>query len=536
MVDSLEELKLERLRHLHELQRRASRINVKVSRYYDDPLGFAADCIDWRGEGLTHYQQDIIGQLPIRRREAVRGPHGLGKSTIAAITVLWFALTRDANGVDWKIVTTAGAWRQLINYLWPEIRKWASRLRWERVRDRPFSKLELLNLNLRLTHGSATAASCTNPALIEGAHADSILFIFDESKAIMPETFDACEGAFSGTGETFVLALSTPGAPQGRFYDIHAHRPGFEDWFTKHVTLDDAILAGRISPQWAEQRKLQWGESSALYMNRVLGEFHAGEEDAVIPLAWVEAAVERWHEWNDAGRLSVDGPRTVGVDVARSGEDKTVMALRWGDVITELREYSQSDTMATSGRVAGVLTSDERMTAIVDVIGVGAGVVDRLRELDLRVQPFNAAKKTRRRDRSGELGFINVRAAAWYNLREQLDPAFGPTICLPDNDLLLGDLTAPKSGEVMSGGKIKIESKDDIKKRLGRSTDHGDAVVQAFWTQTGSYMSAYGVTTCGNCSRGFMVSVNGVRRSACPFCRAALINDENEEELELEGA
>jgi hypothetical protein len=534
MAATLEELKLERLKHLQDLQRRAKKIDVKVARYYNDPLAFAADCIDWRGEGLTEYQMDIIGQLPVKKREAVRGPHGLGKSTIAAITVLWFALTRDATETDWKVVTTAGAWRQLIVYLWPEIRKWANRLKWENVRDRPFNKLELLNLNLRLTHGAATAASCTNPALIEGAHADSLLFIFDESKAIMPETFDACEGAFSGTGEALVLALSTPGAPQGRFYDIHARRPGYEDWHVRHVTLDEAIAANRISVDWARQRKTQWGETSALYLNRVLGEFHAGEEDCVIPLSWVEDAVERWHEWHDAGRTDLGGPHTVGVDVARSGEDKTVMALRWGDVITELREYAQADTMETSGRVAGILGADERMTAIVDVIGVGAGVVDRLREMDLRVQPFNAAKKSRKRDRSGELGFINVRAAAWYNLREQLDPAFGPTICLPDNDMLLGDLTAPKSGEVMSGGRIKVESKDDIKKRLGRSTDYGDAVVQAFWTQSGSWSSAYGTATCTGCGRGFLVTVNGTRRTHCPFCRTPVPMEDDEMDGEEE--
>jgi len=525
---SLDELKLRRLKYLQDLQRRAQRINRKVAQYYDDPLGFAADCIDWRGEGLTAYQQEIIGELPVRKREAVRGPHGLGKSTIAAITVLWFALTSDATDTDWKVVTTAGAWRQLISYLWPEIRKWANRLRWERVRDRPFNKLELLNLNLRLQHGAATAASCTNPALIEGAHADRLLFVFDESKAIMPETFDACEGAFSGTGETLVLALSTPGAPQGRFYDIHTHKPGYEDWFTRHVTLEESIQCGRISETWAEQRKLQWGENSALYQNRVLGEFHAGDEDAVIPLAWAEAAVERWHEWAAAGRPDPGKPHTVGVDVAYTGDDKTVFALRWGHVVTELRVFTHNDTTTTTGKVKGILNADDQMTAIVDVIGVGAGVVDQLREANAKVQPFNAAKKTRKRDRSGELGFINSRAAAWYALRDLLDPSNGAEVCLPDDDDLLGDLTAPHQGEVMSGGKIKVESKADIKKRLGRSTDRADAVVQAFWTQAGGWSDAYGTATCRGCQRGFIRTINGTRRTNCPFCGTTLPLDNDE--------
>ena len=120
-----------------------------------------------------------------------------------------------------------------------------------------------------------------------------------------------------------LLALSTPGSPQGRFYDIHAHRPGYEDWHARHVTLADAIEAGRISPEWAEQRRRQWGEQSTIYVNRVLGEFHAGDEDSVIPLAWAEAAVERWHDWDEAGRADLPGPHIIGVDVARSGEDRT---------------------------------------------------------------------------------------------------------------------------------------------------------------------------------------------------------------------
>lgn len=524
-VTSLEQQQLDRLRYLQKLQSDAAKIRKTVIQYYNDPIAFAADCFYWPdthlGEpgGLKSYQQEIISTLHDEGRCAVRGPHGLGKSAIAAVTVLWFALTRDAAGTDWKCVTTAGAWRQLINYLWPEIRKFAGRIKWDKVRESPFNGRELLNLNLRLKHGAAMAAACSNPALIEGAHADSLLFVYDESKAIPAGTFDACEGAFSGTGETFVLALSTPGPPQGRFYDIHVHKPGYEDWKTKHVTLSEAIAAGQIKRDWADQRKKQWGEKSALYLNRVLGEFHAGEEDSVIPLSWVEAAIERWYEWEEAGMPDLGDPHTIGVDVARSGEDKTVMAVRWGPVIKELRTSTHESTMATAGRVKGMLDADESATAIVDVIGIGAGVVDRLREQNARVQPFTASGKTNRKDSTGELHFLNVRAASWYNLRELLDPSAGSTICLPDDDDMLGDLTAPKLEEPLSGGKLKIEKKADIKKRIGRSTDRGDAVVQAFWTQSGNWMDAYGVMKCAHCNRGFLGIVNGKLRTHCPFCQ-----------------
>jgi hypothetical protein len=517
---TLAEQKLERLRYLRDLQRQAEQVKKGVARYYDDPVGFARDCIDWRDDGLTGYQEEVVGSLPEKKRVAVRGPHGLGKSAVAAVVILWFALTSDAAGTDWKAVTTAGAWRQLIRYLWPEVHKWAGRLKWDLIRDRPFSKSELLNLNLRLAHGSAFAAACTNPALIEGAHADRLLFIYDESKAIPAGTFDACEGAFSGTGEAYAVALSTPGDPAGRFFDIHARKPGYEDWSPRHVTLEEAIAAGRISREWAEQRKLQWGENSALYANRVLGNFHAADEDSVIPLRWVELANERWLEWDAAGRPDPGMPHVDGVDVARSGSDKTVIAIRQGPVLTELRRSSKEDTMQTTGRVKGHLDSDPQATAVVDVIGIGAGVLDRLREQGCRAEAFNAAGKTRRRDASNAFGYFNVRSAAHWNLREMLDPSADSDVCLPPDDLLLGDLVSPKY-RIMSGGNIQVEPKDEVKKRIGRSPDDGDATVEAFWTSGGSWAEAYGAIECAGCGETYMAESGGRLVTACPSCGEA---------------
>lgn len=446
-------------------------------KYRLDPAGFARNCIVWnKGEGLASYQEESLTNLVKYGRESDRGPHGLGKSMLAAVALLWFALTRD--GEDWKAVTTASAWRQLTKFLWPEIHKWTRKLKWSEIGRKPFdARLELLTLSLKLSTGEAFAVASDNPALIEGAHADHMFYVFDESKSIPAAVFDAAEGAFSGKGEVFALAISTPGEPAGRFYEVQSRKPGFEDWHVRHVTLAEAIAAGRIDSRWAEQRKTQWGEQSAVYQNRVLGEFAASEEDGVIPLSWVEAANERWQQWVEQG--SPQGQFCgVGVDVARSGEDKTVLALRYDDVITQLRRFSKEDTMQTSGRVAGVLKANGGK-AIVDVIGVGAGVVDKLREDGYKVDAFNASERSEQTDRSNELGFVNKRSAAWWNMRELLDPANDAKVALPPDDLLTGDLTAPH-WKVVSGGKIQVESKDDIKKRLGRSTDDGDAVVMVF--------------------------------------------------------
>ncbi len=312
--------------------------------------------------------------------------------------------------------------------------------------------------------------------LIEGAHADRLLYIFDESKAIPTATFNAAEGALS-SGDCYALAISTPGEPQGRFYEIHARKPGLDDWWTRHVSLKECLRAGRIGPEWAAQRKAQWGEHSAVYRNRVLGEFASSEEDGIIPLAWIEAANARWQALEESGEWGAF--TRAGVDVARSGSDATVIALRHGDAITELRRYSGQDTMETTGQVASILSAHGG-EAVVDVIGIGAGVVDRLKEQGARVTAFNAAEHSDARDGSGELGFANKRSAAWWHLRELLDPASGHQLALPPDDLLTGDVTAPR-WRMTSSGKIQVESKDEIRKRLGRSTDDGDAVVMAFW-------------------------------------------------------
>lgn len=102
-------------------------------RYFNDPCGFVLDCIVWRkgkDERPAPYQLEIMRALVDYQRACVRGPHGLGKSALSAWTVWWFALTREALGYDWKIPTTASAWRQLTHYLWPEIVKWSRRLDW----------------------------------------------------------------------------------------------------------------------------------------------------------------------------------------------------------------------------------------------------------------------------------------------------------------------------------------------------------------------------------------------------------------------
>lgn len=484
----------EKIKNYLVAKERLSRASArKLNLYLHDPVAFINDCVQFpEGEHLTLYQQEISTLLVENRRLAVRGPHGLGKTAVAALLIHWFALTRDALGIDWKCPVTAGAWRQLEQFLMPEVHKWSRALKWEQIGREPYRREELKMLNLDLNFGSAFAVASNVPAYIEGAHADHIFYIFDESKSIIDGTFDAAEGAFSGAGsggrEAYALASSTPGEPSGRFYDIHMGKEQYRDWTSRHVKLQETIDAGRNDQAWADDRKVQWGEDSQMYHNRVLGEFYASDVDSIIPLSWIEAANERWYATQkDVNERKVKMPplERVGVDVARSGADKTVIARIRGLRVEELLYSFHEDTVKTEKRVRMAAIDSETAIVTIDADGVGAGVFDHVvKELGKdRVKPFHAAEGTTWKDVSGELEFLNTRAAAWWNLRQLLDPTKGSSLELPDDDQLASDLTAPRKKET-GRGKIQVESKDEVKKRTsGRSTDAADAVIMGFWVK-----------------------------------------------------
>jgi len=464
--------------------------------YFDNPVAFAHDCIKWReGQRLTEYQEEILSSIGLGRF-SVRGPHGLGKTALAAIAVHWFALTRD--GLDWKCPTTASAWRQLQKYLWPEVHKWSRLLKWDKIGRESYDlRLELQTLSLKLNTGEAFAVASDVPEMIEGAHADHLFYLFDESKSIPIATWDAAEGAFSGAGKdtankAYALAISTPGEPAGRFYEIHQRKHGLEDWKVRHVTLDEAMEAGRISQEWAAQRKKLWGEKSAMYQNRVLGEFAVQDEYGIVPLAWLEAANERWYAWRESGH----GGKlvAVGADIAAGGANKTVFApvLKVDNgickyAVDELEEFDhqgekETATMSTAGRLLVKIGSEAK--AIVDADGVGVGVAHRLKEQDKNVVAFHGGEKTARTDRSGELRYKNKVSAAWHGIREILSPDSNTLVALPPHDGLTSDLTT-RHFTIKSDGVIEVEPKEKMKERLQiestYSPDYGDAVAMALF-------------------------------------------------------
>jgi hypothetical protein len=209
------------------------------------------------------------------------------------------------------------------------------------------------------------------------------------------------------------------------------------------------------------------------------GDFSVGREDdawQVIPTAWVKAAMERWKPEGKKARLSA-----VGVDIAHGGPAKTVLAKRYEFWFAPLEKYDGKVTdtgMKAAGLIQQSITEYPQALICIDAVGVGASACDACRELKLPyIFPVIFSNKDKGTDRSGLLTFANLRAFAYWSLRDLLDPDHGSTLALPPDPELLSDLTAPRWKMTLQG--IQIEPKEDIVKRLGRSPDCGDAVVLA---------------------------------------------------------
>jgi len=205
----------------------------------------------------------------------------------------------------------------------------------------------------------------------------------------------------------------------------------------------------------------------------------SGEDDPfqVIPSKWVIMAQDRWRALN--GRPE-SGITHVGVDVARGGKDKTVIAHRHEAMITELREYKGQQT--PDGDTVAILVlkglPKSGVTIYIDVIGVGAAAFDAIKNRGRTVIPLNSSNKSKRTDKSGEMHFANKRAEWFWRFREKLDPENGEGIALPPDAQLRRELCTPRWKHTVRG--VLIESKEDIRKRIGKSTDKADAVVYSF--------------------------------------------------------
>lgn len=208
------------------------------------------------------------------------------------------------------------------------------------------------------------------------------------------------------------------------------------------------------------------------------GDFTAGLEDAdyqLMPTAWVLAAQARWREGKEPRHLPV---QQVGVDVARGGRDNAVISPRKGTWFCEQKVVP--GVRATDGAAVATLVLQNvpaRVLVAIDAIGVGSSPLDIMRGAGFKVLPIVGSQASIATDKSGMLGFVNLRAEIQWGFREALDPESGEELALPDDPELLSDLTAATFKVTARG--IQVESKEDIKERIGRSPDKGDSIVYA---------------------------------------------------------
>lgn len=450
-------------------------------RIGSDPVFFVRKVL---GRSLWGRQVDILRSIRDVPRTAVRSCHGIGKTYTAAMTILWFLYAHRKS----IVLSTAPTWRQVEKLIWKEIRS--------AYRESVFPLGGILmpkspELHLIQDEWYAAGLSTNEPDRFQGFHEEHILVVVDEAAGVNIDIFEAIEGVLTSKGARLLL-IGNPTAIGGPFYDAFT-RPGYNalhvsafdtpNFTTFGVTPDD-IASGEwegkvtgelpyprlITPSWAADRYRAWGPDSVPYQVRVMGNFPTQGEDTLIPLLWIELAMERWEE-TEPGE-----PVEIGVDVAAYGSDKTVIAVRRGQRIEPLQVYSKKSTTETTGLTKRA--ADEYGTRVlkVDEIGIGRGVVDRLEEEGFDNVGVNVSERSNDPER-----FHNLRAELWWNLRERLDPdtTRNPDpLALPPDDELLAELAAVKY-KLTSRGQVQIESKEDMKKRLGRSPDRADAVVLA---------------------------------------------------------
>jgi len=432
-------------------------LETLIQGWTETPAKFVTDSF---GVTPDPWQAEALQAIADNGRVSIRACHGPGKSAVDAWAALWFLQCFD----NARVPCTAPTAHQLQDILWAELAKWLQRMDpWQRGLYRLTSE----RLEWAGAPGESFAVARTarkeKPEALQGFHAENLLFILDEASGIEDVIFEVAEGALSSENAR-VLMTANPTRTSGYFFDSH-HRMRHR-WHTMRVSHEDSP---RVSTQYVEDMASKYGVDSNVYRVRVGGDFPLEDDDSVISLDLCESAMVR-DVAEDMGAATV-----WGLDVARFGDDATALVKRRGPVVLEVKQWRGKDTMQTSGMVKddydGEKGTRKPQAIYVDSIGLGSGVVDRLRELGLPVRGVNVAESPAVKER-----FMRLRDELWFAAREWLETR---SVKLPDAEELVGQLTGPKY-EMTSSGKIKVESKDDMKKRGVTSPDLADALCMTF--------------------------------------------------------
>lgn len=432
--------------------------------YRDNPEGFVRDLLlaepdPWQCLALSSISESNQGRV------SIRAGHGVGKTAYTAFLIIWHIVCHFPQ----KTIISSPSEGQLKNAIFPEIKKWMYKL--------PEEILSLFELQVDriLLKGhehesfvSARTCSKENAQSFAGVHCEdgSVLMVFDEASVIPEEVYEVASGSMSGPVCHMVL-ISNPTKNSGRFYNTHhklskdAKIPVASAWNTIHVSSLDVPRATHHAQDFRDE----YGLNSNAYRVRVLGEFPSQEDDVLIPAWVVDAATKR--------DVSVDpqAPLIFGVDLARFGEDRSVLIKRRGNVVLDAIAWEGIDLMQSAYRIKAEADKDNPAEICIDSNGLGAGTADRLRELGYPVYDVNVSERT-----SMNEGARYLRDDLWLQVRDWLKTL---TVFLPPIDRLLEDLKTP-TYSFDDKDKLVVESKKMMRKRHLPSPDYADALCMSF--------------------------------------------------------
>ena len=425
-----------------------------VLRYKDDPVLFVKEVL---GATPYDYQAEFLDALASgERKMSVRSGHGTGKSTTSSWAMLWYVLLRFPN----KVVVTAPTSGQLFDALFAELKRWINELP-PQLQVLLTVKSDRVELTAAPAEAfiSARTSRAETPEALAGVHSQNVLLVVDEASGVPEKVFEAASGSMSGHSATTIL-LSNPTRSSGTFFESQTRLAS--TWWTRRWSCVESPL---VSEDFIDEMRARFGEDSNAFRIRVLGEFPMADDDTIIPFHLADSAIKRDIE------IPEDTKPIWGLDVARFGADKTALCKRYGNVVTEITSWQGLDLMQTVGRVMaeyeGLSPSMRPSEILVDSIGVGGGVVDRLRELGAPVRGINVGE-------APAMGntYMNLRAELWFKTKGWLEDR---SCKLPNDDQLLAELTSIRYA-FTPGGKMKAESKDDMRKRGLKSPDLADAL------------------------------------------------------------
>jgi len=458
------------LRFSASLPRRDADESRVFAEYAEDPDGFARDIL---GVELWEKQREIAMAVLENPRVAVASCFASGKTFLAAVLVIWWICTRSPA----LVITTAPTGRQVRWLLWREIRKlWGKAKR--RLPGKKPMQLKWEIAEDRQAHGF----SAGNPTGAQGYHERNTLVIEDEADGIDADLSQTLEGAMV-TSDCRRLKIGNPERLEGPFYEACEGR-GADSWTTFHISAFDTpnvkegrvVVPGLVDQDWVDQQRREFGEDSNWWRTKVRGLFPLDLVDRLIPMDWIKAAQQRWTEMPDG-----NSPRVLGADIGR-GRDKSVMAKLFGRRIHIGRAWQEPDTMKTVAQIVNDIRADGMERANIDETAVGGGVVDRTKEIQreggidtkVKIRGCNLSSKPRNKKK-----FRRLSDELWWQVRQALnpDPQVNPNpIGLPADKDLAAELNCRSYSTDPKSGKIRVETKNELRARGVKSPDKADAV------------------------------------------------------------